>query len=264
MKFFDSHSHYNDEKFKDDLDEIIKATFEEGVAKFMCIGYNIESSKRAIEIAEKYENIYASCGISPNDIDFLEENVIEENIIDEKINEIEILAKNNKIVAIGEIGLDYYWEKDERKRNIQKEVFIKQIEIANRLDLPIIIHTRDAYLDTIKILKEYKCNNTGIFHCCPLNVELIKDGLELGYYISFSGVITFKNAKPELSVDTVPLDRILIETDSPYLTPEPYRGQRNDSRKVIEVARKIASIKNKTLEEISEITYQNAKKVYKL
>ena len=134
----------------------------------------------------------------------------------------------------------------------------------NKLDLPIIIHTRDAYLDTIKILKENECKNRGIFHCCPLNTELIKDGLNLGYYISFSGVITYKNAKPELPIETVPFDRILIETDSPYLSPEPYRGKRNDSRRVIEVARKIASVKNKSLEEIAKITFENAEKVFKL
>ena len=145
----------------------------------------------------------------------------------------------------------------------QRDFFAKQIEIANNLNLPIVIHTRDAYLDTIKVLKENECKSTGIFHCCPLNNELIKDGLKLGYYISFSGVITFKNSKPEQPVDLVPLDKILIETDSPYLAPEPYRGQRNDSRKVIEVARKVAYIKDKTLDEIAKITYENALKVYK-
>ena len=255
MKLFDTHSHYNDQKFEKDLDEIIQATFDSGVAKFMCIGYDLESSKKAIEISKKYENIFATCGISPNDIDGLDLSCLKE---------IEDIAKNPKVLAIGEIGLDYYWEKDEKMRGLQKEFFINQIGIANKLDLPIVIHTRDAYLDTIEILKENKCKNTGIFHCCPLNNELIKDGLELGYYISFSGGITFKNAKPEASVELVPLDRILIETDSPYLTPEPYRGQRNDSRKVIEVARKIAKIKNKSLEEIAEITYQNALNIYKL
>ena len=255
MKLFDTHSHYNDEKFENDLEEIIKATFDSGVAKFMCIGYNLESSKKAIEIAENHENIYATCGISPNDIEGLDLNCLKE---------IEELSKNLKVLAIGEIGLDYYWEKDEKMRDLQKDFFIKQIEIANKLDLPIVIHTRDAYLDTIEILKENECKNTGIFHCCPLNNELIKDGLKLGYYISFSGVVTFKNAKPETSIEIVPLDKILIETDSPYLTPEPYRGQRNDSRKVIEVARKIATIKNKTIEEIAKITYENAMKIYKI
>ena len=153
------------------------------------------------------------------------------------------MAKNPKVKAIGEIGLDYYWEKDEDKRQKQQEFFRSQIEIANKLDLPITIHTRDAYLDTIKILKENECKNKGIFHCCPLNNELIKDGLNLGYYISFSGSITFKNAKPDDSVKLVPENRILIETDSPYLSPEPLRGKRNDSRNVIYVAKKIAEIK---------------------
>lgn len=255
MELFDTHSHYNDEKFEEDLEEIIKATFDSGVTKFMCIGYDLESSKKAIKIAKSHENIYATCGISPNDVEGLNLDILKE---------IEEIAKNDKVLAIGEIGLDYYWEKDENMRKLQKDFFIEQIKIANKLDLPIVIHTRDAYLDTIKILKENKSKNTGIFHCCPLNNELIKDGLELGYYISFSGVITFKNSKPEIPVGNVPLDRILIETDSPYLTPEPYRGQRNDSRKVIEVARKIATIKDKSLEEIAKITYDNALKIYKL
>ena len=255
MELFDTHSHYNDEKFEEDLEEIIKATFDSGVTKFMCIGYDLDSSKKAIKIAESHENIYATCGISPNDVEGL-------NL--DSLKEIEEIARNDKVLAIGEIGLDYYWEKDENMRKLQKDFFIEQIKMANRLDLPIVIHTRDAYLDTIKILKENIVKNTGIFHCCPLNNELIKDGLELGYYISFSGVITFKNSKPEIPVGNVPLDRILIETDSPYLTPEPYRGQRNDSRKVIEVARKISTIKGKSLEEIAKITYDNALKIYKL
>ncbi|MCI8308708.1 MAG: TatD family hydrolase [Clostridia bacterium] len=256
MELFDSHSHYNDEKFKDDLDEIIKSTYDSGVTTLMCIGYNVESSKKAIEISNKYDFIYVACGISPNDI--------EQASLDD-LKEIEEMARNNsKVLAIGEIGLDYYWEKDEEKRKIQKEFFKKQIELANDLDLPIVIHTRDAYIDTINILKEFPCKNTGIFHCCPLNNELIKDGVKLGYYISFSGVITFKNSKPEQAVLNVPIDKILIETDSPYLAPEPYRGSRNDSTKVIEVARKLSEIHKISLEEMCEITCNNARKVYKL
>lgn len=256
MELFDTHSHYNDERFDEDREEIIKLTFESNVTKFMCIGYDIESSKKAIEISKKHKNIYATCGISPNDVDGVELSNLD---IIEKISE-----NNSKVLAIGEIGLDYYWEKDDIKRNIQKEFFISQIKIANKLDLPIVIHTRDAYLDTIKILKENKCNNTGIFHCCPLNNELIKDGLELGYYISFSGSITFRNSKPDIPISIVPINRILIETDSPYLTPEPYRGKRNDSRNVIEIARKISEIKKISLEDVAKITYQNALKVYKI
>ena len=255
MELFDTHSHYNDEKFDEDREEIIKATFESGVAKFMCIGYDLASSKKAIEIANSHENIYATCGISPNDIT--------ENF-DNELEEIKEISKSDKVLAIGEIGLDYYWEKDKDKQENQRKAFIKQIKLANELNLPITIHTRDAYLDTIKILKENKVNNSGIFHCCPLNNELIKDGLALGFYISFSGVITYKNAKPEIPVSLVPLDKILIETDSPYLSPEPYRGKRNDSRRVLEVAKKISEIKNISLEEIAKITFQNALKIYKI
>jgi len=255
MEFFDSHSHYNDEKFNSDREELIKATFDSGITKFMCIGYDLESSKKAVEIAEKYDNIYATCGISPNDVQDL-------NI--ECLEQIEELAKSKKVKAIGEIGLDYYWEKDNKAREKQREFFVKQIELANKLDLPITIHTRDAYLDIIKILAENECKNKGIFHCCPLNNELIKDGLKLGYYISFSGTITFKNSKPEMPVGQVPLDKILIETDSPYLSPEPYRGKRNDSRNVVEVAKKVAEIKQVQLEEIARITYENAIRIYKI
>jgi TatD DNase family protein len=255
MELFDTHTHYNDEKFEKDLNEIIKATYDFGVTKLVCNGYNLESSRKAIELAQKYDFIYATCGISPNDIQ-------DSNF--DQLEEIKKIAINSKVVAIGEIGLDYYWEKDENKKSLQKEFFKKQIEIANELNLPITIHTRDAYIDTIKILKEIPCKNTGIFHCCPLNNELIKDALKLGYYISFSGVITFKNAKPEIPVSQVPLDKILIETDSPYLAPEPYRGSRNDSRKVFEVAKKIADLKNIALEEAIKVTYDNALKIYKI
>lgn len=255
MNFFDTHSHYNDKKFDDDRDEIIKATIDSGVTHFMCVGYDIESSKKSIKIAEMYNNVYATVGISPNDI---------ENIEVDCLAQVERLAKHDKVKAIGEIGLDYYWEKDLGMRQKQKNFFIKQIEIANRLNLPIVIHTRDAYIDTIKVLTENPCLNTGIFHCCPLNNELIKDGLKLGYYISFSGVITFKNAKPEQSISLVPLDKLLIETDSPYMSPEPYRGKRNDSRKVIEVARKISEVKNVPLETIANLTFKNAKEIYKI
>jgi len=193
-------------------------------------------------------------GISPNDLD--------ENTLD-KIRKIEELAKNDKVVAIGEIGLDYYWNKDNKE--FQKQVFIEQIKLANKLDLPIVIHTRDAVMDTIDILKNVMpCNKKGIFHCCPLNVELIKEGLKLGYYISFSGVVTFKNSKPELAIKEVPLDRLLIETDSPYLTPEPNRGKRNDPSNVEYVARKIASILKVDFETIASNTLKNGKKIYNI
>lgn len=253
MEFFDSHSHYNDEKYDQDREELIREIYKQGITRTVCIGYDIEKSKQALEIANKHSYVYASCGISPNDIDdFSEEN----------LNKIEEIAKEKKIVAIGEIGLDYYWNKENKEK--QKELFIKQIEIANKLEKPIIIHTRDAVMDTLEILKKYPVKEKGIFHCCPLNPELIKEGVKLGFYISFSGNVTFKNAKPENAILEVPNEKILIETDCPYLTPEPFRGKRNDSIKVKLVAEKIAHIKNMKLEDIAKITYENANRIFKI
>lgn len=192
-------------------------------------------------------------GISPNDMeDYSKGNLLE----------IEKLAKNEKVVAIGEIGLDYYWNKENKEE--QKELFIRQIEIANRLNKPIVIHTRDAAIDTIEILKSHQVNKKGIFHCCPLNQELVKEGLKLGFYISFSGNITFKNAKSFEVVNLVPLDKILIETDSPYLSPEPLRGTRNNPANVKLVADKIAEIKKISIEEVAKATYENASKIFNI
>ena len=238
MEFFDSHAHYNDEKFEQDRKEIINSIYEEGIKRVICVGYNLEQSKKALDFSKEFH--------------FMENN----------LREIEEIGKDSKIVAIGEIGLDYYWNKGNKDK--QKELFIKQIEIANKLDKPIVIHTRDAAVDTIEILKKYPVNKKGIFHCCPLNQELIKEGLKLGYYISFSGNVTFKNAKSESCISLVPLDKILIETDSPYLSPEPFRGKRNDSRNVKLVAQKIAEIKGISLEEAAKITYENASKIYQI
>ena len=195
-------------------------------------------------------------GIHPSDIASSEEE------IDKQIAEIEKLGQDKKVVAIGEIGLDYHWEKD--KKDLQSYGFLEQIKLANKLDLPIVVHSRDAIMDTIEILKgDILPNKKGILHCCQLNKDLVKAGLEAGFYISFAGPITFKSSKnaPEI-IETIPENRILIETDSPYLSPEPNRGQRNDSRNVKYVAEKIAEIKGKTLDEIAEITYKNAKKIY--
>ena len=251
MDFFDSHAHYNDEYFKPIRDEIIPKMYNDEITNIVCAGYDLEGSKDAIEIAKKYPHIFATCGISPNDIS---ENV------EKDIEEIENLAKNEKIVAIGEIGLDYYWNKDNKE--LQKEVFIKQIDIANKLGLPIVIHTRDAVMDTLQVLKEHPVDKKGVFHCCPLNQELIKEGLKLGFYISFSGNVTFKNAKSAGCIEIVPLDRILIETDSPYLSPEPHRGERNTSLNVKYVAEKIAEVKQEKIEKIAEITRKNAKNIF--
>lgn len=255
MKLIDTHSHYNDEKFDNDRDEVIQNITNSGITTIINAGYGLESSKRAIEIANNYDFMYATVGVSPNDIENLENNYIEQ---------IKEMAKEQKVIAIGEIGLDYYWNKENKET--QKEIFIKQVELANQLGLPIVIHTRDAVMDTIDILKnKVNCNKKGVFHCCPLNTELIKEGLKLGFYISFAGPITFKNSKnAEEIVKMVPIDRILIETDSPYLSPEPVRGTRNDSRNIKYIAQKIAQIKNMPIENIAEQIQKNAKTIFKI
>lgn len=261
MELFDSHAHYNDEKFNEDREKVISSVKAEGITKLICVGYNVQSSKEAIKIAKEHEFIYSSCGVSPNDIPQTEEELWKE--ID-KIKEMLKLKYENKLVAVGEIGLDYYWNKENVV--LQQNAFIEQIKIANDNDLPIIIHTREAVSDTIDILKnKIQVKNRGIFHCCPLNRELVKEALKLGFYISLAGPITFKNAKNANEIiEMIPLDRILIETDSPYLSPEPFRGKRNDSRNVKYMAQKIADVKQMKLEDIAKVTYENAEKIFKL
>ena len=261
MEFFDSHAHLDDEKFDTDREEIIEKIKQSGVTRLISAGYSLEGSKKAVELSKKYDFIYSTCGISPNDIPQTEEELWK------NINEIRKLATDNligkndrgKVVAIGEIGLDYYWEKDVERRKLQQKAFIKQIELANELQLPIVIHTREAVMDTLEILKEQEVIKKGVFHCCPLNRELVKEALKLGFYISFAGPVTFKNSKnADEIIEMVPNEKMLIETDSPYLSPEPLRGKRNDSRNVKYIAQKIAEVKKMPLEEIAKITYENA------
>lgn len=258
MELFDSHAHLDDEKFDLDREEIIKEIKESEVTKLISAGYSLEGSKKAVELSKKYDFIYATCGISPNDIPQ------PDNELWKTLDEIKNLAKTNKkVVAIGEIGLDYHW--NEENKELQKLYFVKQIELANELNLPIVIHTREAVMDTLEILKENQVNKKGVFHCCPLNRELVKEALKLGFYISFAGPITFKNSKNADEIITmVPNDRMLIETDSPYLSPEPLRGRRNDSRNVKYMAKKIADVKNLSVEKVAEITYQNAIKIFEM
>lgn len=255
MKFFDSHSHYNDEKFEEDREEILEKVKNAGAEKIVIAGYDIESSKKAIEIAKKSPNYFTICGISPNDVPEKEE------LVEEWVKEIESLIEYPKVVAIGEIGLDYYWNTENKE--IQKKMFCRQIELANRYNLPIVIHTREAVMDTLEILKKNTVNKKGIFHCCPLNRELVKEGLKLGFSISFAGPVTFKNSKNAVEIiEMVPMDRMVIETDCPYLAPEPVRGTRNDSSNLQYIVKKIAEVKGITEEEVAKITYQNAEKIF--
>ncbi len=257
MELFDSHCHLDDEKFNEDRQAVIENIFSSKVTKLISAGYSLESSKRALELANNYSQIYTVSGISPNDIP---ENVEK---LQAEIYEIEKLAKNQKVVGIGEIGLDYYWNKENKE--LQKYAFIKQIELSNKLKLPIVIHTREAVMDTIEILKENPVNKKGVFHCCPLNPELVKEALKLGFYISFAGPVTFKNSKnADEVIRLVPDEKMLIETDSPYLSPEPNRGKRNDSSNVRYIAEKIAKVKGYTLEEVAKITYDNACRIFEI
>ena len=255
MEFFDNHAHFDDKWFDEDRDEVIKATYDSGVTRVVSAGYSLEGSLAARELSKKYDFIYFTVGISPNDLSANWEQDVE------KIEQILIEETNNKkLVAVGEIGLDYHYDTD---KEWQKKAFIKQIELANKYNKPIQIHTRDAVMDTIQILKDHPVNKKGIFHCCPFNRELVKEALKLGFYISISGPVTFKNSKnAEEIVNMIPNDRILVETDSPYLSPEPNRGKRNDSRNVKFNAQKIADLKNVDISEIAKITYENANRIF--
>lgn len=256
MELFDSHAHLDDEKFDEDREILIEEIRKVGVTKLISAGYSLEGSKRGKEIADKYDFIYTTAGISPNDIPQTEKDLW---IVLEKIEKI--AKQSRKVVAIGEIGLDYYWNTENKE--LQKLAFLKQIEMANRLELPIVIHTREAIMDTLEILKQKEVTKRGLFHCCPLNRELVKEALKLGFYISFAGPVTFKNSKNANEIiEMVPNDKILIETDSPYLSPEPLRGRRNDPRNVRFVAQKVADVKGITLGEVAQITYQNAEKLF--
>lgn len=253
MKLIDSHAHLMDEMYENDLEAVIRRCEENNIECVVNIGYSEKTSYEAIKMSEKYDWMYATIGLHPDECN--QENVDMEFIYQ--------FAKNQKVVAIGEIGLDYHYESTNREN--QKRHFIKQIEIANELNLPVVIHSRDADMDMLKILKENKIKNNFVMHCFSSSAEIAKEIIKLGGYISFSGTVTFKNARNLVEIATnVPEDKFLIETDCPYLTPEPNRGKRNEPLYVWQTAEKIAKLRNITMERISEITIQNTKRFYML
>ena len=256
MIFFDSHMHIDDEQFDNDREDVIKKINNLGVTKAIDLGCDIKSSKKVIDIANNTDFIYAAVGLHPEEIPQTEDELWK------TIDEIKQLAiQNKKVVAIGEIGLDYYWRKDNKE--LQKLAFRAQIDLANELNLPISIHTRDAIDDMIQIIMNNQVKKSGVLHCCPFNTELVKHGLEAGLYIGFGGTCTFKNSKnAKKIIDMVPLNRILVETDSPYLAPEPVRGTRNDSSNLVYIVNKIAEFKNVLPEEIANTTYNNAENLF--
>ena len=252
--YFDSHAHINDRRFDDDRTELINSLFENEIYAFTEIGYDIESSQRAIELANEYERIYAAVGVHPADVDKLD---------DKGLSQIENMLSDNKVVALGEIGLDYHFD-DNPERDVQKKWFEAQIDVAKRNNMPIVVHSRDAMEDTINILKA-SGHYDGIIHCYSGSKESAKILLDMGFYISISGPVTFKNAGKLVEVAKyIPDDRILIETDCPYLAPEPYRGKRNCPLYVKNVCEKIAEFREIPTEKLAEITKNNAKAVYKI
>lgn len=258
MEFFDTHAHYDDNKFNEDRELIIEKIQKEGVTKCLDVGCDVKSSIFAIELSKKYDFMYAICGIQPCEIP-QNEDELWKNMQEIK----ELVNKNNKVVAIGEIGLDYHYEGFDKE--LQKKAFIEQIKLANELNLPVSIHTRDAIDDTINILRNNKIKNSGVLHCCPFNKELIKHGLEQGLYIAFGGTCTFKNSKNAREIiKDMPQEKILIETDSPYLAPDPVRGMRNDSGNLKYVVNKIAEFREETPENVAKYTYENAMRLFKI
>lgn len=258
MKYFDTHAHYDDEKFNNDRKEILEKIFKYGVTKCVDVGCDVETSKKAIKLAKQYEFMYAICGIHPNEI------LENKTKVDEQISIIrELILSNKKIVAVGEIGLDYHY--DGFSKELQKYAFIKQIELANELKLPISIHTRDAIDDTIWIIRENEIKYGGVLHCCPFNKELVKHGIKQNLHIAFGGTVTFKNAKNACEiVNMVPDNKILIETDCPYLAPDPIRGTKNDSSNLKFVVQKLAEFKGTIPEYIAELTYKNACELFRI
>ena len=249
----DSHAHLEDEKYDKDREEVIEEC-KKDLTFLINVGSNILTSKQSIKLAHNYDFIYASVGIHPHDAqkEF------------DKVEEIERLALQEKVVAIGEIGLDYYY--NDPPKEFQKEVFIKQIRLAKKLNLPIIIHDRDAHGDILDILKqEWTKDLRGVFHSYSGSVEMAFQAIEMNFYISLGGPVTFKNAKkPKEVVKAVPIEKLLIETDSPYLTPEPYRGKRNTPVYVKFVAEKIAELREMSYEEVCRITAENAIKLFNI
>ncbi|OAS85736.1 MULTISPECIES: TatD family hydrolase [Metabacillus] len=250
---FDSHAHLNAIQYEKDIVEVIQRAKDEKVTHIVVVGFDRETISKAMELTDQYDMIYAAVGWHPVDaIDMTEED----------LNWIKQLALHPKVVAIGEMGLDYYWDKS--PKDIQKEVFRKQIQLAKEVKLPIIIHNRDATEDVVRILQEENASEVGgIMHCFTGSLEVAKQCMDMNFYISFGGPVTFKNAKkPKEVVKEIPMDRLLIETDCPYLTPHPFRGKRNEPSYVKYVAEQIAELRGVTLEEIGTKTSDNARKLF--
>lgn len=251
MGIFDTHAHYNISDFGEELETLLADLPSKNVEKVLAIGCDLESSQEEIALAEMFDFIYAAAGIHPEYV---------ENLPESWESELRELLKHNKVVALGEIGLDYHYE-DGASKDVQREVFIKQLEIARELDLPVVIHSRDAMGETLEILKEYKPR--GVMHCFSGSAESALEVVRLGLYVGFTGVLTFKNSKKAWAAcEAVPLDRLLLETDCPYMAPVPHRGERCDSSMLKFTAEKMAELKGVSTEEIIKITRENGERLF--
>ncbi|MEJ2307193.1 MAG: TatD family hydrolase [candidate division WOR-3 bacterium] len=245
----DSHCHLQDRRLKGETEKIVRDAREYGVGKILVPGWDLGSSKEALAISEKFENVFAACGVHPHDSRHYNDDVERELIK---------LVGNEKVVGVGEIGLDYY--RDLSPRKVQKDVFKRQMQIAKEKNLPVIIHTRDSIEDTIEIVSDFKCK--GVFHAFDYTIDFAMKVIEMGFFLGIGGVVTYPNSKIFSSIKNIPLGSILVETDAPYLTPNPHRGKRNEPAYTRYVVKKIAELKVKTFAEVAEVTYKNTKELF--
>ena len=251
---FDTHAHYDDEQFDGDRDELLKSMPDLGVGTIVDVSATYESCEKVLTLAGKYPHVYAAIGVHPDEVGELNED---------KIQHMKELCCNKKVVAVGEIGLDYYW--DNEPREVQKKWFIRQLKLARELDLPVLTHSRAAAAATMEIMKEHAKGLSGVIHCYSYSKEMAQEYIKMGFYIGVGGVVTFKNAKKlKEVVENIPLTSIVLETDCPYMAPEPNRGKRNNSAYIRYVAEKIAELKGITYEEVVEQTEKNAREMYRL
>ncbi len=253
---FETHAHYDDEQFDSGREALLASLPDCGIKRVVNIGASIASTRNSVELAEKYDYIYASVGVHPSEIAELNE---------ERFAWLKELTKLEKVVAVGEIGLDYYWDKELEVQERQRYWFRRQMDLAREAGLPIVVHSRDAAADTMQVMKEAHAEEIpGVIHCYSYSPEMAQEFIRMGYYIGVGGVVTFKNAKKlKETVEQIPLERILLETDCPYMAPEPNRGKRNDSTNIPYIVAKIAEIKQVTPEEVEQITWQNAMNFYR-
>ena len=251
MKLIDSHCHINDVQFKEDLDEVISRAIDTGISQMICVGTDIKSSERAIEISNKYPNIYATCGIHPHDSEKADKKYLQ--ILEE-------FSKQKKVVAIGEMGLDYFYDFSDQKT--QKTIFMNQLELAKELELPAIIHNRESDNDLYKIIQDSKLKE-GVIHCFASNLKFAEKLLDLGLHISFTGMITFVKSLTEV-IENIDLKKIMIETDSPYLSPKPHRGKRNEPANVLHIANFISEKRNFDPEEFAKLMVETTQKFFNL